>query len=204
MAASFGILTLSLSDVDEVDFPALLGLRSSLWTKSFTIAAAKVVVRVLPTPTLAQETVAVIPENLVYSSDGTELGQIGELVKTVLTSPCPRDYFISEGKEEHVWFEMAWVLPRDGLDSPLFLKKIDPETLREIESIQIKGPCTFEIAEFGMRRGKLGDIDLAWGKTEILGRDAIAVATRDNEGVEKLSINFAGKPPTGPVKPDQS
>jgi hypothetical protein len=45
-----------------------------------------------------------------------------------------------------------------------------------------------------MRRGKLGDVHLAWGKTEILGRNAIVLATKDPAGIEKLSINLAGKP----------
>jgi hypothetical protein len=74
------------------------------------------------------------------------------------------------------------------------LKKIDPEIFREIESIQITGPCEFQITQFGMRRGKLGDVHLAWGKTEILGHNAIVVATKDTAGIEKLSINLAGKP----------
>jgi hypothetical protein len=112
----------------------------------------------------------------------------------LLKSPRARDYLISEGKEDHVWFEMAWEPPRDHLDNPLFLKKINPETLREIESIQIRGPCKFQITQFGMRRGKLGDVHLAWGKTEILGRNAIVLATKDPAGIEKLSINLAGKP----------
>jgi hypothetical protein len=193
-AAGYGIETISLSDVDEVDFHALLGSTSSLWTKSVTVTAEKVLVRVLPTPTLAGEAVAVMPENLVYSSDGNELCQIGALVEMLLKSPRARDYILSEGKEDHVWFEMAWEPPRDHLDNPLFLKKIDPDTLREIESIQIRGPCKFQITQFGLRRGKLGDIRLAWGKTEILGRDTIVVATKDTAGVDKLSINFAGKP----------
>lgn len=192
-AAGYGIQTFSLSDVNEVDFPTLLGSKSSLWTKSVTVNAEKVLVTVLPTPTLAGEAVAVIPTNLVYSSDGNELCQIGVLVEMLLKSPRARDYLLSEGKEDHVWFEMAWERPRDHLDNPLFMKRIDPETLREIESIQIKGPCKFQITQFGMRGGQLGDIHLAWGKTEILGRDALVVATKDTAGIEKLSINFSGK-----------
>jgi hypothetical protein len=192
-AAGYGIQTFSLSDVEEVDFPVLLKSGSTLWTKSITVTAENVLVKVPPTDTLAGETVRVMPTNLVYSSAGTEICQIGALVEMLLKSPRARES-LSEGKEEHVWFELTWEPPRDNLDNPLFMKKIDPDTFREINSIQIKGPCRFEIAQFGMRRGKLGDVHLAWGKTEILGRDAIVVATRDTAGVEKLSINLAGPP----------
>jgi hypothetical protein len=192
-AAGYGIQTFSLSDIDEVDFPALLGSKSSLWTKSVTVSAEKVLVRVRSTPTLDGEVVAVMPTNLVYSSNGNELCQIGVLVEMLLKSPRARDYLVSEGKEDHVWFELAWEPPRDHLDNPLFMKKISPDTLREIECIQIKGPCKFQITQFGMRGGNLGNIRLAWGKTEILGHDALVVATKDNAGIEKLSINFSGK-----------
>jgi hypothetical protein len=193
-AAAYGIQTFSLSDVDEVDFPALLGLKSSLWTKTVTFTAERVRVKVRPTLTLAGETVRVNPDNLVYSSDGKELGQIRVLVETLLKSPVALEYLLSEGKGEHVWFEMSWESPRDLLDNPLFMKKVTPEMLREIESIQIGGPCKFEIKQFGMRAGKLGDVHLAWGKTEIHGGDALVVATKDTAGIEKLSIKFSGKP----------
>ncbi|MBK8210414.1 MAG: hypothetical protein IPK78_11040 [Rhodospirillales bacterium] len=135
-----------------------------------------------------------MPDNLVYSIDGNELCQIGGLVGMLIRSARARDYLLSEGKEDHVWFEMAWEPPRDQRGNPLFLKKIDPEILREIESIQIRGPCKFEITQFGMRRGKLGDIRLAWSKSEFLGRDIFVVATKDTAGADKLSIHFAGKP----------
>jgi hypothetical protein len=193
-AAAYGIQTFSLSDVDEVDFSALLGLKSSLWAKTVTLTPEKVLVRVRPAPTLAGETVAVKPDNLVYSSGGNELGQIRVLVEAVLKSQRTLEYLLSEGKGDHVWFEMSWDPPRDHLDNPLFMKMIAPEMLREIESIQIKGPCKFEITQFGMRAGRLGDVHLAWGKTEVLGRAALIVATKDTAGVEKLSIKFSGKP----------
>jgi hypothetical protein len=193
-AASYGIQTFSLSDVDEADFPALIGTKGSLWTKSVTLAAEKVRVKVLPTSTLAEEVVTVTPDNLVYSPDGNELYEIVTLVKELLNSPAARDFLLSKGKEDHVWFEMVWQPPRDNLGNPFFLKKTDPATLREIESIQLMGPCNFQITQFGMRRGKLGDISLTWGKADLLGRDAIVVATEDSAGVKKLSINFAGKP----------
>jgi hypothetical protein len=198
-AASYGIAPVALSEVDKCDFPTLLGPTSSLWTKSFIIAAEKVLVGVLPTPTLPQETVAVAPENLVYSSNGNELCQIREAVVAALNSLRMRQTLMSEGREDHDWFEMVFGPPRDSLGKPLFLKMIDPETLREIESIKIRGWCKFQITQFGLRGGRLGDVHLAWGKAEVLGGDAIAVATKDAAGFERISISFAGKPPIGPA-----
>jgi hypothetical protein len=193
-ASSYGIPTFSLAEIDEADFPKLLGPTSSLWTKSVTVTAERVLIRVLPTSTLAAETVPVVPDNLVYSSDGTELCRVSAVVEMLLKSSQAREYLLSEGKQDHVWFEMELKPVRYHLDRPLFLKKIEPETLREIESIQIKGPCKFQITEFALRRGKLDNVHLAWGKTEILGHNAMVVATKDTKGIEKLSITVAGKP----------
>lgn len=194
VAAGYGIQAFSLSDVGEVDFHTLLASKSSLWTKTVTATAEKVLVSVHQDATLPPEVVAVMPTNLVHSSDGTELFQMRALVDRLIKSQQAGESLLSQGKEADVWFEMVWKLPTDHLDGSLYMKKINPAALRKIESIQIKGPCKFQITQFGMRGGKLGDIHLAWGKTEIAGRDALVVATKDTAGIEKLSINFAAKP----------
>lgn len=195
VARRYGIEALSLQEVDQADFQNLLEAKSSLWTKSVTVTAKKVVVRVLPTPALTAENVAVMPDTLVYASDGTELGPIASYVQLILNAPYARGYLLSEGKQEHVWFEFRWELPRDRLGNPLFLKKLYPQTLREIEYIEVKGPCEFKISEFRLRRGNLGEIELAWGKTKIHGKNALVVATRNATGLEKTSLNIAGKLP---------
>lgn len=192
VAAGFGIKTFSLADVEETDFPKLLGLKSSLWAKTVTVSAAKVLVRVASTADLPAETVVTMPENLVHTSDGGELFQVGKLVETLLNSRRARESLLSEGKEEHIWFDIVWEPPRGQLNNSLFMKKIEPELLREIESIQIQGPCKFEITQFGLRHGTLGDVHVAWGKTELLGNEALVVATKDTDGIEKLSIKVAG------------
>jgi hypothetical protein len=194
VAHRYGIEAVSLLEVEQTDFPNLLKASSSLWNKTVALTAQKVIVRVLPTPTLAAENVAVIPDTSVHAHDGTELGPISEFVQTLLRSPAAGKQLLSKGNQEHTWFELRWEPPRDHLGNPLFLRKIEPPTLREIEYIEITGLCRFIISEFGLRRGTLGEIQLAWGKTEILGRDAIVVATRDDAGLEKLSLHIAGTP----------
>jgi hypothetical protein len=195
VARRYGIEALPLDEVDQADFHALLEAKSSLWTKCVTVTAQKVIVRVIATPTLAAENVVVMPDNLVYASDGTELGPIVDLVQLVLNAPYAQRYLLTEGKEEHVWFEFRWEPPRDSRGNPLFLKKQEPLTLREIQYIEIKGPCDFKISEFHLRRGNFGGVQVAWGKTEIFGKEALVVATRDSAGLEKISLNIAGNPP---------
>jgi hypothetical protein len=99
---------------------------------------------------------------------------------------------VQEGQKDHVWFEISWEPPRDHLDRPLFMQKLDPPVLREINKIHIQGPCKFQIENFEMGGGRIGDVHIAWGKTEILGQDAMIVATKNSEGVQKMSVNLAG------------
>jgi hypothetical protein len=73
-------------------------------------------------------------------------------------------------------------------------QKIEPRVLREIQSIKIETPCEFKITEFGLRRGNLAGVEVAWGKTEFMGKRAIIAATRDSGGAEKISVNLAGNP----------
>jgi hypothetical protein len=113
------------------------------------------------------------------------------LVDMLCRSRPAQEYLLSEAREDHTWFQIEWAPPPE---TPLFVEKIEPRTLRRIESIHITRPCKVQITESGMRRAKLGDVQLAWGKTDILGHDAIVVATKDKSGVEKLSVNMRRNP----------
>jgi hypothetical protein len=189
---------LRLARFEEVDFPTLLGSASALWTKVLSMSAEKVTVSVAETEGMAPERIATMPDNLIYSAGGIELGPMSTVVEMLLNSPQALKYLLSEGTQEHGWFTIEWAPPRDYLGQPYYLKKIEPvAVLREITSIQITGPCRFQITPFGLRRGKLGDVHLAWGATSVSGRNALFVATRDAGGVETVSVNVAEKPKSG-------
>lgn len=192
VARLYGIQTFTLQDIEITDFKSLFGFESSLWAKSVTVSTSKVTVSVLPTETLGEEMVFAMPTNLIYTVEDQEICQIGELVQMLVSSPQARDYLLGEGQKDHVWFEIDWEPPRDHLDRPLFMKKVDPPVLREVKKIHIQGPCQFQIEKFEMGSGRIGDVHVAWGKTEILGQDTMVVATKDSEGVRKMSMNLAG------------
>ena len=192
VASKYGIELFTLEDIDDANIPAMLGPNSSLWLKSVTINAEKVSIRVAQVDDLPPETVATSPDNLLYLEDGSELCQTKELVDRLLNSPRARDYLLSEGKEEHGWFEFIWEPPRDHEGIPLYMKKLEPAVLRLVESIRVVGPYKVEVGRFGMRHGRIGDVQVAWGKSTIAGKNAIAVATFTETGEVKLSINFSG------------
>ena len=192
VAGKYGIEVFALEDVESTNIPQMMSSGSSLFLKSVTISTQKVNIKVAKTKELSEETISTTPDNLIYLEDGTELCQIRDLVDRLLKGNHARDYLLNESKEDHVWFEFIWEPPSDGDGKPLYMKKIDPDVLRSIESIRIIGPCNVEIGKFGMRHGKVGNVTVAWGKSNVAGRDAMAVTTRSTDGNTKLSINFAG------------
>lgn len=194
VAAKYGIQLFTLEDVENTDMPSLFGSHGSLWWKTVEITAEKASVRVSQVDALDAEIVATMPDNLLYVRDGSELCQIKELVEKLLKSPQAMDHVLAEGTEEHRWFELVWEPPNDHEGNPLFMKKLEPEILRPIESLRVTGPCKVQVGRFGMRHGKIGDVSVAWGKALIAGRDAMAVVTAAQSGETKLSFNFSGPP----------
>lgn len=194
VAGKFGIRLFSLEDIDTANMPALLGPNGSLWLKTVSVAAQRVSARVAATESLDLETVATNPDTLVYVESGEELCKVQELVDVLLKVPSARDYLLAEAREDHKWFTLEWVPPVDQEGKPLFMKKLVPEVFRRIESIRVIGPCAVQIGKFGMRHGKLDGITVAWGKAQLSGGDAIAVATVDEAGQHRLSVNFSGAP----------
>lgn len=192
VASKYGIELFSMEDIEAADIPAMLGPSGSLWLKSVSVTAQKVTARVAQVNDLAVETVATSPDNLLYLHDEAELCQVRELIDGLLNSPRARDYLLVEAKEEHAWFEFAWEPPTDQVGHPLYMKKIDPEVFRPVECLRVVGPCKVEIGRFGMRHGQLGGVKVAWGKSTIAGRDALAVVTITPSGEAKLSVNFSG------------
>ena len=178
--------------MDNTNLPAILGPSGSLWIKSASVTIEKVRVKVAPVDGLAPETVVTSPDNLIYAEDGSELCQIWEVVEKIMKAPVTRDYLLSEGLEEHKCFELFWGEPNISDGMPLYMKKLEPIVLRRIEFIRVSGTCNVEIARFAMRHGRIGDTQVAWGKTVFKGRDTMAVATLTPHGGTKLSINISG------------
>jgi hypothetical protein len=161
----------------------------SLWTKTLSIRATKVVFVVEAKDGLPEERVLVTPDQIIFDEQGVKGLTASQLVIPMLNAPAARDYFLSEGKPEHVWFRIEW----DTANAPpFFLEKIAPRTLRRVKSVIVEGPAAFTVSGLLLRRGRVGATTVAWGKTVVFDRDAMFVATRDSAGVEKMSISISG------------
>ena len=194
VAEKYGIGLFTLENQTAEDVQILLGREGALWIKTFKLSAEKVRVNVAETVDLQSETVVTNPNNLLYDKDGNELGQLRTLVDLMLGTDYVKDYMAKEGIKEHIRFELRWDNPTGNEDQSIFMMKLDPKVLRKVEWIHIQGPCEVDIGEFGLRYGRLGMVRVAWGKTQVAGREAMLVATVSEEGDEKLSINFSGSP----------
>ncbi len=192
VASKYGIELFTLEDVNNANIPALLGPNGSLWLKLVTITAEKVSIRVAQVGVLPPETVATSPDNLLYLENGSEHCQTKELVDRLLKSPRARSYLLAEANEEHRWFEIFWEPPSSHEGKPLYMKKLEPVVLRSVEHIRIVGSCKVEIGRFGMRHGRIGDVQVSWGKSTIAGKATMVVATFKETGEAKLSVNFSG------------
>ena len=195
VAACYGIEIFSLSEVDHIDFPKLFGIASTLWLRTATVSCECVRIQMVPADDqLPGEALLVIPDTLLYTCNGNEICSIGNAVQVLLKSASARDLLLGNAGLDDKWFEMDWVQPKDPHGNPFCLRKAVSEELRDIALITIKGPCEIAMQEFGMRRGLLGDVQVAWGKVNVCGLDALVAATRNNGGEEKLSVSFSKKP----------
>jgi hypothetical protein len=192
VAGSYGIETFTLEDPDESMLKERLSAASSLWLRTVRIKAEKVTVTVGHDDGLPVETVVTSPDNLLYLADGSELAQLKELVDRLLSTEVARDHLTREAKEDHRFFEIEWTPPGAETGQAIFMKKIDPVLLRVATKVRIVGPCSVEIGRFDLSHGRVGSVEVAWGKALVGGRDAMAVATRDTTGKETLSVNFKG------------
>jgi len=185
-------------EVAASDFDGLLGGAAALWAKSVSLKIDKVVVRVAPAGEYDGERVRAAPDQNVYDGrTGTYLGALAFLVAVVIKAQALRDRLLALGAEEHRWFVVRWAAPRIESGFQLCLQKEDlRHTLRGIEYIEVSGPCEFRIAEFGLRRGRLGDVQVVWGTTTLLDRKQIVVATRDASGRNRITLMVEGSAPS--------
>ena len=188
VALTYGIETITLNDLDATSAERLFGNTSSLWSKVFTLSSTKVVVRVKQVGELPAENVVVFPDNLIYDHNGAELIDVRGLVEYLLHTEYVVRKYGKMGEVSHKGFEVCWGPARDSKGNPLCMQKLDPLILRPMEYVQITGSCSFDISEFPLKKGNLGGVKVAWGTSEFFGKEALLVASENQQYVTKISI----------------
>ena len=189
VAAIYNIETLRFDEVTADSVGRLFGELSSIWSKVVFITPTKVVITVSATDQLPAESIIASPDTALYNSDGIECGAVLSLVQFFLNSKELLNNVLSRGLYEHKCLVTGWPNPLDDQGKPLCLLKLEPSILRKIELIEITAECKFDINEFPLKRGRLGKTDVAWGSGTILGNAALLVASQDESGIRRFSLN---------------
>ena len=189
VARIYGIEALALQAVNKESVERLFGDTGSLWAKTFTLTPTKVVIGVGKTGDLPEENVVAVQDNIIYTAQGDEIGPIKQLVETLLHTENIGKEFGRMGDASHKGFEVRWEDPKDNAGNPLCLQKLEPKTLRPISFIRITGTCNFEVSEFPLKQGALGNIRVAWSTGSFFGEKALLVASEDLSGGNKLTIS---------------
>lgn len=199
VARTYGIETVTLSDLNDSSAEKLFGNTSSLWSKVFTLSPTKVVIRVQQIGKLPAENVVASPDNIIYDHMGNQLLNVKKLVEYLLHTEYVVRKYGQMGNESHKGFEVRWEPAKDSNGNPLCLQKLYSLVLRPIEYVQIIGSCSFEISEFPLKNVALGDVRVAWATGEFLGKEALLVASKNRSDETKISItneNIKLKSPT--------
>lgn len=188
VAKTSNIQTLTFDETTEDDIDRIFGSLDSLWTKVFTLYPTEVLARVAPSGELPAESVAVFPDNTIHSSDGSVIALIRDLVQGWLQSGEIREEFAKRGDQSHKRFVVGWPQPKDKDGKSLFLQKESPRMLRAIELVEVMGVCQFEVSEFPLRHGALGDVKVSWGEGKFMDRNAVLLASKNEHGTQRISI----------------
>lgn len=191
VARDYGIKTLTLEETEDLAFPEKLASEMALWVHTVSVRAEKVVFEVELDEGVV-ERVIVSPDQYIFDSDGATHITAIELVHPLLHAKPVQDYLLDNGKPDHVWFDLTWSTDDTP---PMYLQRLKTKELRRIKSVYIKGPFSYTVNGLKLRRAKLGQVHVAWGKTVVLERDAMVVVTRDEHGIETFSLNLAKEEP---------
>jgi hypothetical protein len=180
-AEAAGIQILNYESLGQSAVDRLFGGASSLWSKVFALTPSKVVIRVAADASLnlPGEDVVVFPDQGLYTPEGTEGCTAQEFVQAALHREEFRKEFARQGDETHKWFELGFGPLVNQESKPMAcLLKLSPRTLRPIDFVIISGACNFDITQFNLHHGKLGEVTVAWGTGSFLGKKRLLVASR--------------------------
>jgi hypothetical protein len=189
-AKSRGIETATFRAVaEDDDNTRLFSSLDTLMAKNFTLSPSKVVIKVPAYSGLAEERVAVQPDNTLFGRDGEELGSVMDLVMGILQSDHLRGYVLEHGDEAHKGFIVEMEIPTGPDGSPeICMEKIDSLLKRPTQLIRIGGECEIKASRIAMQLGVLGRVRVAWAETTAYGRTLFLVASDNEAGERKLSF----------------
>lgn len=189
LAKALNIQMLTFDETTPETIDRVFGNLDSLWSKVFTLAPTKVVVRVGATGGLPAQNVPALPDNSVHNADGEVVAMIRDLLQDWLQSAKIMEELARKGTPSHKSFVVGWRWPKDKDGKTIYLQMLSPRLLRPVESIEVTGRYELEVSMFPLRHASLGGISVSWGKSKFTGRNAFLVASKDQSGTQRISID---------------
>ena len=95
------IETLAFDQIDEANVARLFGTSGSLWAKGCTLTVTNVAIGVMESAGLPPERIDALPDNKLFTNDGTELGTVKELVDFTLHNRTMVEQLLRQADPNH-------------------------------------------------------------------------------------------------------
>ena len=185
-AESAGATTVSLDETPQAVEAKLRDRVSGLRMLSYRLAIRNVSMDVVATAG-RRNRVSALPDNNVYLEDGSDVGDLASVVKSVLS-------LRQIAQKVHEWrgkplaecrtamIELEPILVRDGVSQELFVYSTAEGALHRVLRIVVEAGLEATNDQIDFSHGRLGDAAIAWGKTKVVEEDCLIAVTTDLEG----------------------
>lgn len=188
VAATYGIETMNLQELESGALDPLLGDKGSVWLKIFQVRAVETTAELI-SPGGEHLTVHTQDGWDLFVDGGQIVGSVGVLVKNLLRDERTLRSLAQDLERNHGWF----ILESDDLHATdhrsLYLQEEGSLELHELARIRIRGQIRHDIREFQVTRGRLGSTELAFGVADTHGQEAMLLAAKPPGGAERLLVD---------------
>ncbi len=198
-----GIDLLVYNRLTNDDVRKAVDLTEHLWVMTYDLNVTKVVGVVPAVGDLPNERIAFRGDNLLLDEERRQVDTIEHLVAWALRDRRIADEFRLSGEESHRFFVVEIGVPRLPTGGRLFVEKLQPRTLRQLDELIITGRCRVAKSRVAIQQGSLGPIRVAWGSTRLAERHAMVVALESEGLTPSLTLHLSQPTPTAPVTRDQ-
>ncbi len=195
VAEKHGIQTVVPGDVPETFAGEVTRRLDSLWLKTVSMCADRVVATLESAGPHPEQHVRFDSDVQLFRADGTKVAALSELVDRLLHERFDPNVMRDATGDEKYFQIVAPMTSNDGSFEGLFVRKEDkPEPLlRRILSLEITGPAKVQVAEMPLTHGELLGKEYVAGTTSTDRHDVLLVVTdptQDGFSGGKSTIRF--------------
>jgi hypothetical protein len=177
--------------VTSEDVSTALDFTEELWLRTYALNVTKVVGVVPASEDLPSERTAFTHDNLLFDEQRQHIGTIEDLVGQSLRDRRVFEEFQQRGDQSHRFFVVEIGMPRSPAGTNLFVEKLEPRRLRQLDELTITGRCRVAKSRVAMQHGTIGAVRVAWGATTLEDRKAMVVALHREGSDPSLTLHLS-------------